>query len=138
MQVITRVVWAVCWTPDSLRFLTASRDKRLVAWGQLQHGGKWEQVGLHSSFFSLTYLEVEQYIQRDIGDIVVVTIPTDSVHCAGVPAPPAAGQCDRGGRLARPRLPRLLPGGRGPGQRRRAPSYMDPGCVDSHTCLYSL
>ena len=85
MQVITRVVWSVCWTPDSLRFLTASRDKRLVAWGQLQHGGKWEQVGLHSSFFSLTYLEVEQYIQRDIGDIVVVTIPTNSVHCQVCP-----------------------------------------------------
>ena len=56
MQVITRVLWSVCWTPDSLRFLTASRDRRLVAWGQLQHGGKWEQVGAAAFIIFQPYL----------------------------------------------------------------------------------
>jgi elongator complex protein 2 len=39
----SRLIWAAAWTPDGQYFATASRDRRVVLWGQV--GAAWGPAG---------------------------------------------------------------------------------------------
>ena len=77
-SVITRIIWSCCWTPDSKYFLTASRDKKVVVWGEGEGG--WRKVDMVSLPDSVTAVAGSHQLTEDGQYLVAAGLNNGGIH----------------------------------------------------------
>ena len=79
-SVISRLIWSCSWSHDSKYFVTASRDKRVVIWGEGEGGG-WRQAGPVLSLpDSVTAVSLAHSPAEDAQYLLAAGLNSGSIH----------------------------------------------------------